>query len=69
MGSSKLDEARRRDIECALQAKFKEWLISSGNLRQVSELIQLERASSPTRTSTHVFYTRSTASATDMKHA
>jgi TBCC domain-containing protein 1 len=36
-----LDEARRRELQAAIQAHFREWLVSSGNMRQIFDLSRL----------------------------
>ena len=33
-----LDEGRRRELQGAIQAHFREWLVASGNMRQILEL-------------------------------
>lgn len=38
-----LDEARRRELQAAIQAHFKDWLLTSGNMRQVYDLARIER--------------------------
>ena len=39
-----LSPSQQREVEEALRARFAEWLVSSGNLRQVIDLVQAERA-------------------------
>ncbi|EQC38641.1 hypothetical protein SDRG_04340 [Saprolegnia diclina VS20] len=39
-----LESAGKRALEQAVQAKFKEWLTSSGHAREVLDLVQLEKA-------------------------
>mmetsp|Transcript_13098 Transcript_13098/g.25709 ORF Transcript_13098/g.25709 Transcript_13098/m.25709 type:complete len:101 (-) Transcript_13098:166-468(-) len=34
--------AAKSALHKAIQSKFKEWLVSSGNLRQVQDLVQME---------------------------
>ncbi|KDO16543.1 hypothetical protein SPRG_17944 [Saprolegnia parasitica CBS 223.65] len=41
-----LESAGKRALEQAIQAKFKEWLTSSGHAREVLDLVQLEKARS-----------------------
>ena len=31
-------------LQRAIQAKFKEWLVASGNMRQVSDLVHMEHS-------------------------
>ena len=38
-----LDDNRKRELQTVIQAHFKEWLHSSGNLRQVYDLARMER--------------------------
>ncbi|RLO06718.1 hypothetical protein DYB28_015986 [Aphanomyces astaci] len=38
------DTPVKKVLEQAIQAKFKEWLVVSGNMRQVLDLVQLEKA-------------------------
>lgn len=38
-----LDESRRRELQAAIQAHFKDWLLTSGNMRQVYDLARIER--------------------------
>ena len=33
-----LEEARRRELQAAIQAHFREWLLTSGNMRQILDL-------------------------------
>ena len=42
-----LDDARKRELQTVIQAHFKEWLHSSGNLRQVYDLARMEREDVP----------------------
>ncbi|KAK9810967.1 hypothetical protein WJX73_001581 [Symbiochloris irregularis] len=41
-----LDDARKRELQAVIQAHFKEWLNSSGNMRQVYDLARMEREES-----------------------
>ena len=36
-----LDDARRRELQAAIQAHFREWLVASGNMRQIFDLSRL----------------------------
>ena len=36
-----LDEGRRRELQGAIQAHFREWLVASGNMRQIFDLSRL----------------------------
>ena len=38
-----LSPDQQREVEEALRARFAEWLVSSGNLRQIVDLVQAER--------------------------
>ncbi|CAI5472273.1 unnamed protein product [Closterium sp. Yama58-4] len=38
-----LDEGRKRELTNVIQAHFKEWLLTSGNIRQVYDLARLDR--------------------------
>ena len=38
-----LDNATKRDLQTVIQAHFKEWLVASGNMRQVYDLARMER--------------------------
>ena len=38
-----LDEARKRELQAVIQAYFKEWLHSTGKLREVYDLARMER--------------------------
>lgn len=38
-----LDELRKKELQSAIQAYFKEWLVASGNMRQVFDLAHMER--------------------------
>lgn len=38
---AQLDEERKRELQSVIQAHFKEWLLSSGNMRQVRRQILL----------------------------
>jgi len=44
---SNLNEKQQREVEEAVRSKFSEWLITSGNLRQVLDLVQIEKKSGP----------------------
>ena len=37
-----LDEGRRRELQAAIQAHFRDWLVSSGNMRQIFDLSRLQ---------------------------
>lgn len=41
-----LEDAQRKELQAAVQANFREWLATSGNLRQVTDLVRLQRESS-----------------------
>jgi len=41
-----LEEGQRKELQSAVQASFREWLATSGNLRQVTDLVRLQRESS-----------------------
>ena len=38
-----LDDGRKRELQTVIQAHFKDWLHTSGNLRQVYDLARMER--------------------------
>lgn len=38
-----LDDARKRDLQTVIQSHFKEWVVNSGNMRQVYDLARMER--------------------------
>ena len=38
-----LDEASKRELQATIQAYFKEWLLTSGSMRQVYDLARIER--------------------------
>lgn len=38
-----LDEAKKRELQTVIQAYFKEWLNSTGLMRQVYDLARMER--------------------------
>lgn len=40
---AKLDDTRRHELQATIQAYFKEWLMVSGNMRQVYDLARIER--------------------------
>lgn len=40
--NSEIETNLKHDIESALASKFKEWLVSSGNMRQIMDLVQLQ---------------------------
>jgi len=44
--SAVLEEPRKRDLQAVIQAHFKEWLVASGNMRQIYDLARLEREES-----------------------
>ena len=35
-------QGRRRELQAAIQAHFKDWLLTSGNMRQVYDLARIE---------------------------
>lgn len=41
--TAQLDDERKRELQSVIQAHFKEWLLSSGNMRQVYDLARMER--------------------------
>lgn len=42
--SDEFDLATKRTMETIIQLKFKEWLSASGNVRQVLDLVQIEKS-------------------------
>ncbi len=38
-----LDDGRKKELQSVIQAHFKDWLVSSGNMRQVYDLARMER--------------------------
>ena len=40
---ARLDESDKRELQATIQAYFKEWLLSSGSMRQVYDLARIER--------------------------
>ena len=38
-----LDDSKKRELQSVIQSHFKEWLLSSGNMRQVYDLARMER--------------------------
>ena len=38
-----LDEGRKRELHNVIQSHFKEWVVNSGNMRQVYDLARMER--------------------------
>lgn len=38
-----LEDSKKRDLQRVIQEHFKEWLNTSGNMRQVYDLARLER--------------------------
>ncbi len=38
-----LDDNKKRELQSVIQSHFKEWLLSSGNMRQVYDLARMER--------------------------
>ena len=38
-----LDDGRKRELQSVIQAYFKEWLTSTGTMRQVYDLARMER--------------------------
>lgn len=43
--SDEFDLQTKRTMEMVIQLRFKDWLSSSGNVRQILDLVHLERAS------------------------
>lgn len=41
--TAQLDDERKRELHSVIQAHFKEWLLSSGSMRQVYDLARMER--------------------------
>eukprot|EP00873_Tetraselmis_striata_P027424 jgi/Tetstr1/447688/TSEL_035046.t1 len=41
--SAVLEEQRKKELQAVIQAHFKEWLVNSGNMRQIYDLARLER--------------------------
>ena len=37
-----MDEATKQQLHVAIQTKFKEWLVKSGNIRQIWDLVEME---------------------------
>lgn len=42
-GQAVLEEQRKKELQAVIQAHFKEWLVNSGNMRQIYDLARLER--------------------------
>ena len=40
--SMPMDEATKAQLHVAIQGKFKEWLVKSGNIRQIWDLVEME---------------------------
>ncbi len=38
-----LDDAKKRELQGVIQSYFKDWLMASGNMRQVYDLARMER--------------------------
>lgn len=38
-----LDDGRKRELQNVIQSHFKEWVVNSGNMRQVYDLARMER--------------------------
>lgn len=38
-----LDDAKKRELQAVIQSYFKDWLMTSGNMRQVYDLARMER--------------------------
>ena len=38
-----LDDAKKRELQGVIQSCFKDWLMTSGNMRQVYDLARMER--------------------------
>lgn len=43
MRDADLDDATKKELQATIQSYFKEWLSSSGAMRQVNELARIER--------------------------
>ena len=43
-GSDKILDGRDSKIEQVVQKKFRDWLVNSGNVREIADLICLEKA-------------------------
>jgi hypothetical protein len=48
---AELTPRQQRELEEAVRGRFTEWLVASGNLRQVMDLVQLERGGSSSSSS------------------
>lgn len=48
-----MDASNRRALQIAIQGYFKEWLFSSGRIRQVYELAKLEQQANAEQTSSN----------------
>jgi hypothetical protein len=44
VGSDEFDLSTKRTMEMVIQMRFKEWLSATGNVRQILDLVQIERA-------------------------
>lgn len=38
-----LDDGRKRELQNVIQSHFKEWVVNTGNMRQVYDLARMER--------------------------
>lgn len=47
MTQAVLDEAKKKELQSVIQSYFKEWLVQSGNMRQVYDLARMEREEGP----------------------
>lgn len=45
-----LDDAKKRELQAVIQSYFKDWLMTSGNMRQVYDLARMEREEASTGT-------------------
>lgn len=45
--SDEFDLTKKRTMEVVIQLKFKEWLSSTSNVRQILDLVHLDRANEP----------------------
>ena len=46
-----LDDGPRHELQVAVQAHFRDWLVASGQVRQVADLVRLHREDSKERSS------------------
>ena len=40
--NSEMDQEAQRKLQATIQAQFKEWLISTGNIRQIQDLMNMD---------------------------